>query len=104
MDLKTCPFCGAEVELVESEKKQYMVACQSCSARIIYANGYNSKHLTIRKFNKRTVDDASNARIIKRINNLIDECIEESSDTYANLALRELQIKIKYMKTENLGE
>lgn len=97
MDLKTCPFCGSEVELVENEKKQYMVACQSCSARIIYANGYNSKHLTVRKYNKRTADDKTEARMKKRINALIDESIEDSINKYGTLALKELKIKIKYM-------
>lgn len=97
MDLKTCPFCGSEVELSESEDRYYGVSCPSCSARISYTNGDYSKYLTIRKFNKRTVDDKTEDRMKRRICDLIDESIEESFNKYGSLALKELKIKIKYM-------
>ena len=102
MELKNCPFCGSEVKVFDNHtdftanEKRYGIMCPKCSARFGFANGYESKQITVRKFNKRTVDDASNARMMKIINNLIDESVEKSSDTYAKLALRELQVELKY--------
>lgn len=103
MDLKTCPFCGSEVKVFDNHndfnasEKRYGIMCPNCTARFGFANGYNSKHLTVRKYNKRTADDKTEARMKKRINALIDESIEDSINKYGTLALKELKIKIKYM-------
>ena len=62
MKLKTCPFCGAEPELIKSEgigyphedRHKYWVKCFSCN---IEQHAFYPKEIAIDKWNQRINDN-----------------------------------------------
>lgn len=59
-DLKPCPFCGSEVELIDNRKdftadcKRYFIRCKNKKCRVLIAFPVNTdKALTIKQWNRR---------------------------------------------------
>ena len=64
--LKTCPFCGSEMKLVDNSKdftadtKRYYIVCtneKSCGYMLAFKCNFDRNYI-IRHFNKRVKEDA----------------------------------------------
>lgn len=54
-ELKKCPFCGGEAELIELSNRDYYVQCRKCKAE--QGKVYRAKQTAIKAWNRRASDE-----------------------------------------------
>lgn len=75
-DLKLCPFCGGEAEVLEyylkgvANKKHFFCQCKSCGTRKKNWTGYASRRNAITAWNTRKPFERIKERIIDATDNL----------------------------------
>lgn len=101
-DLKLCPFCKGDGELVRDNlhmMRGYIVKCRSCGAETMY---YKTKNNAVDAWNNRPIEDelgkfeAENEQLQKRLNESID-------DNYKNALKIQQQAErgVNYARKEN---
>ena len=83
MNLKSCPFCGGEAEIID-DAMGTVSRCQCCGAE--NGNGVYGKEghkLAVKDWNKRKIEDAQAAEIkrLREALNEIKKTVEGAQDT-----------------------